>query len=405
MPVEASPAGFAMRQHDIRIFAGSRTIEERLAAEADRVGGSRAFVVASPSGVASGLVARIEAALGPHCAGGYYGVDRDSSFDRVREAWESARECRADLVIAAGGGSVLVAGRAVAVFLGESGDPFELMTRYPPGGAPRSPRLTAPKPPVINIPVTPTTAMDRAGVGLQNPSLDHRMEYFDPKVRPQAIFWDFQALDATPAKLFADTGFSVLIRALGDLAEPTESPLDAADRRSALHYSMKGVAEYRAGALGLSGRLLLCSAAFIQTRIEDSRGRLRPASPYAGDYGISTALHLAVPRVSQGEAVTSSYEAAVRLAPPPDPDQTRRLAAELGVAGKSDAALHEACIRVVVDRCAEAGMPTRLRDLGVDRRALEGIAALTVRNFNHDPSGRRAEERQAEALRILQLAW
>ncbi len=58
---------------------------------------------------------------------------------------------------------MLVATRAVAIFLGEDRSPFEIMTQYPADKPAYSPRLAAPKIPIVNIPTTPTSAMNRAG--------------------------------------------------------------------------------------------------------------------------------------------------------------------------------------------------------------------------------------------------
>ena len=102
-----------------------------------------------------------------------------------------------------------MATRAVAIFMAEAGDPFQIMTQYPEGKPAYSPRLLAPKPPIINIPTTPTSAMNRAGTGLKNPDLDHRMEYFDPKTRPQAIFLDEDALLSAPPDLIRSTATTV----------------------------------------------------------------------------------------------------------------------------------------------------------------------------------------------------
>ena len=85
------------------------------------------------------------------------------------------------------------------------GDPYALMTQYPPGQPAYSPRLLAPKPPILNIVTTPTTAMNRAGSGLKNDALDHRMEFYDPKTRPVALFWDAEALLTTPPELVRST--------------------------------------------------------------------------------------------------------------------------------------------------------------------------------------------------------
>jgi len=49
--------------------------------------------------------------------------------------------------------------------MAEPGDPFQLMTQYPEGKPAYSPRLLAPKPPIVNIPTTPNSAMNRAGTG------------------------------------------------------------------------------------------------------------------------------------------------------------------------------------------------------------------------------------------------
>ncbi len=65
--------------------------------------------------------------------------------------------------------------------MAEAGDPFQIMTQYPDGKPAYSPRLLATKPPIVNIPTTPNSAVNRAGTGLKNPDLDHRMEYFDPE--------------------------------------------------------------------------------------------------------------------------------------------------------------------------------------------------------------------------------
>ena len=189
---------------------GREVIEQDLNAAVDRAGAKRAFVVCSPSvNRRTDTVRRIEAALGNRYAGVFDGIEKDSTYASVRAATQAATEAAADLLIAVGGGSVIVATRAVAIFMAEPGDPFQIMTQYPEGKPAYSPRLIAPKPPIINIPTTPTSAMNRAGTGLKNPDLDHRMEYFDPKTRPQAIFLDEDALLSAPPDLIRSTATTV----------------------------------------------------------------------------------------------------------------------------------------------------------------------------------------------------
>src|SRR5581483_6308828 len=189
-----------------RLYSGQNALEH-LPAEVQRAGGKRAFVICGQTiAHRTNLITRIRSFLGERCAGVFDAMDKDSSYQAVRAATDAARAAGADLLIAVGGGSVIVGTRAVAIFLGETGDPFELMTQYPEGKPAYSPRLIAPKPPIINEVTTPTSAMNRAGTCLKNDDLDHRMEYFDPKTRPAALFWDSEALLTAPVELVRSTG-------------------------------------------------------------------------------------------------------------------------------------------------------------------------------------------------------
>src|SRR5690348_5139972 len=103
-----------------RLHCGAEVIERGLKEAVERAGASRAFVVCSPSvNRRTDTVRRIEAALGPRYAGVFDGIEKHSSYASVRAATGAAREAGADLLIAVGGGSVIVATRAVAIFLAE----------------------------------------------------------------------------------------------------------------------------------------------------------------------------------------------------------------------------------------------------------------------------------------------
>ena len=150
-------AGYAWR-----LYCGQKVIEQNLLEAVERAGVHRAFVVCSPSvNRRTDTVRRIEAALAGRYAGVFDGIEKDSTYASVRAASDAAAAASADLLIAVGGGSVIVATRAVAIFIAEQRDPFEIMTQYPEGKPAFSPRLLAPKPPIINIPTTPNSAMNR----------------------------------------------------------------------------------------------------------------------------------------------------------------------------------------------------------------------------------------------------
>ncbi len=193
---------FRAAGHEWRLYCGPQVLEQYLPEAANRAKAKRAFVVCSPSiNRRTDTVERIRAALGDRFAGVYDGIEKDSTYASVQAAPDAAREAGADMLIAAGGGIVLVAVRAVAIYLGENASPFDLMTQYPEGKPAYSPRLMVPKLPIVNVPTTPTSAMNRAGTRLKNPDLDHRMEYFDPKTRPHSIFTDEGVLLSSPPEV------------------------------------------------------------------------------------------------------------------------------------------------------------------------------------------------------------
>ncbi len=290
-------AGYAWR-----LYAGPQVIEQSLTEAVTRAGAKRAFVVCSPSvNGRTDIVRRIEAAIGDRYAGVYDGIKKDSTYASVLAAKHAATEASADLLIAVGGGSVIVATRAVAIFMAEPGDPFQIMTQYPEGKPAYSPRLLAPKPPIVNIPTTPNSAMNRAGTGLKNPDLDHRMEYFDPKTRPHSIFLDNGALLSAPPELIRSTATTVFAGLVGSMAQLDMNPLAHGDRDHAFRLAFAAYPRLVDELDNPSLRIDLCIAAFLQNRAEDDGSRRFRGGAFSGNYAVSTALHVRYPHVGQGE--------------------------------------------------------------------------------------------------------
>lgn len=396
-------AGFAWR-----LWCGEGVIEAHLGEAVARAGAKRAFVVCSPSvNQRTDTVTRIAAALGDRFAGVFDGIEKDSTFASVCAAHDAARAAGADLLIAAGGGSVIVAVRAVAIFLGEAGDPFALMTQYPEGRPAYSPRLNAPKLPIVNIPTTPTSAMNRAGTGLANPDLDHRMEYFDPKTRPQAILLDDGALAATPDGVMRSTATTVFASALAAMEQVAINPLAEADRDHAFRLAHRAYLRLIEAPADAQARMELAVAAFLQNRAEDDGAARFRGGVFAGNYAVSTALHVRYPHVGQGESTCVVHAPRIRLADAVDPAAARQVAGVLGV--WQDGMDGNAAALAVADALealyGRAGMPTRLRELGIPREELAAVARETVKNFNANAGARSPEAQMGEALRLLEEAY
>jgi len=401
-------SAFKAAGYDWRLFVGPQVIEQNLAASVKRAGATRAFIICSPSiNQRTDTVERIKSAVGDAFAGVYDGIAKDSTFASVQAAKQAAEDAGADLLIAVGGGSVLVAVRAVAIYMGESGDPFDLMTQYPEGKPAFSLRLNAPKPPIINIPTTPTSAMNRAGTGLKNPDIVGRMEYFDPKTRPQAVLLDDEVLLGAPMEVIRSTATTVFASTLAGMAQTGLNPLVEGNRDQAFKLAHRAYIGLMHGLDDPNRRRDLALAAFLQNRAEDD-GKARFAGGiFAGDYAISTALHVIYPHIGQGESTSVVHAPAIRVADAIPEDQAQQVASALCLWNEGMNAKNAA--QAVANRLesiyTEIGMPIRLRQLEVPKGDLHQVAAATLRNFNANAGMRSEAEQIASAMRLLEAAW
>jgi alcohol dehydrogenase class IV len=391
-----------------RLYCGPQVIEQSLREAVERAGARRAFVVCSPSvNRRTDTVRRIEAALGDRYAGVYDGIEKDSTYASVIAAKDAATKASADLLIAVGGGSVIVATRAVAIFMAEPGDPFRIMTQYPEGKPAYSPRLLAPKPPIVNIPTTPNSAMNRAGTGLKNPDLDHRMEYFDPKTRPHSVFLDDDALLTAPPELIRSTATTVFAGTIGSMAQTDINPLAEGDRDHAFRLAHRAYPRLVDELDDPTPRIDLCIAAFLQNRAEDDGTRRFRSGAFSGNYSVSTALHVRYPHVGQGESTSVVHASKIRLSEAVDPGSARQVATALGVwhdnmDGRQAALAVADTLEALYTRI---GVPTRLRQLNIPRDDLRSIANETVKNFNANAGVRSAADQIEDAMRLLEAAY
>ncbi|HET9664833.1 MAG TPA: iron-containing alcohol dehydrogenase, partial [Burkholderiales bacterium] len=293
-----------------------------------------------------------------------------------------------------------------AILLAEQRPVEELITRYPEQGPAISPRLMEPKLPIINVLTAATSAQNRAGSAVKSESLEHRMEFFDPKTRPVALFWDADALLTAPATLARDTGAAVLWRAVVNLGAARMNPLVEGDRLQALRLAR--AAMMKIGDAGDAGpRIDLCAAAFLQNRDADEGGTLFERH-WAGRviYAFAAALFNLHPHVSQGAANCALSGTVIRKLGARNLPEMARIAEALN-AWDSSAAPGEA-----PQRAADAlealfrriGMPTRVGELDVPQENAERMLEHALKNFNADPKREFVRERQL-LKEVLLAAW
>src|SRR5690349_20346152 len=163
--------------------------------------------------------------LADRCAGVFDEIEKETTRSSIGRAVDAARSARADLVIGVGAGSVIQGARIVTILLAEEGPVEKLITQYPEHGPAISPKLMEPKLPIINVLTAPTTAQNRAGSRMKDDATARGMEFFDPKTRPAAIFWDADALLTAPPPLIRTGAGTIYCRAVMNLGAIAENPL------------------------------------------------------------------------------------------------------------------------------------------------------------------------------------
>jgi alcohol dehydrogenase class IV len=281
------------------------------------------------------------------------------------------------------------------------------MTQYPEGKPAYSPRLMAPKPPIINIPTTPNSAMNRAGTGLKNPDLDHRMEYFDPKTRPQAVFLDEGALLSAPPDLIRSTATTVFAGLVGSMAQLDINPLAEGDRDHAFRLAHRAYPRLVEELDNPDLRIELCIAALLQNRAEDDGARRFRGGVFSGNYAVSTALHVRYPHVGQGESTSVVHVPKIRLSEQVELLSARQVATALqvwrdGMDGRQAAHAVADWLEALYTRM---GVPTQLRQLQIPHDDLRSIANETVKNFNANAGVRSAAQQIEDAMRLLEAAY
>lgn len=392
---------FRYRSFPLSLHAGKGALDQ-LRGEVDRARAKRAFVVCGKSvATRTDLVARVKANLGDKFGGAFDGVVASSPLPSVLAGTAAAREAGADLIVAVGGGSAMVTARAIIILLAEKGDSREICTQYPPGQAPVSPRLMAPKIPNILVVTTPSTAMTRAGTAVKDIESHHRLELFDPKTRPFAMIWDDDALLTAPADLCLSAAASALSGILTGAAAPRTNPVSHADFLHALRLSIESLPVIRADPNNTTARMNLVAASFLSNRALDAmRGRA---------FGIISSLGHVIdtlyPNVSHGDSYSLTTSWGMRFNLEQTSTGLARLAHALGVGNglpEKEAARHAPDF--IDDFYRRLGMPVRLRDAGIPQQDIERIAHDAMGDFYLHQNARKVKD-QSELVELLQQMW
>lgn len=362
--------------------------------EADRRGAKRVFVVTSKSlNRRTDAVARIVEALGPRHVGTFDECVEHTPRPSVIAAADAARAADPDLVLTVGGGTAIDTVKVMLIAIAHDVRTPEGLSDWHlsvnPDGTRRAPAVQPPPYRQVVVSTTLGAAEFSDFGGCTDPVRKVKDGYAGRYIGAAAVILDPAITVHTPSWLWLSTAVRGIDHAVEGLCSVAPTPLVDATSLQALHLFAGALPATHADPADLEARLRCLQAAWLA-----GFGILRV--PYGASHGIGHSLG-AVTGISHGYTSCIMLPHVMRWNLPVTGDRQARIAQALG-AGDGDAA--GAVARLI----ASLGMPTRLRDLGVDRAAFPQIAAGAIGNLwvktNPRPVGS-----VDDVIGLLESAW
>jgi alcohol dehydrogenase len=324
-------------------------------------------------------------------------VPPHSSVDLVESLAAQARGEGVDGVVAIGGGSVSDTAKAVVLLIAEGGRLADHASTYTPGLGVRSPELLKPKLPIVAIPTTASGAEATPSLGIRATD-GTKLLFRDPRLTCRLILIDPELNLETPAPVMLATGMNGLAHCLEGLYSTVRSPVSTAIALHGIRSFSQALPAVAAEPASVAARTALLSAAHLSGLVLiDARTCLHHAICHV--IGARTgAAHGDANAVLLPWAIAFNAAAAA-----PALAQAQRVVDCGGPVFTDEEAARRLGVRLTALQKA-TGVPHRLRDIGVERSALPGIASQTLheRGLHYNP---RPVERASDVLELLESAW
>lgn len=369
----------------LRLFSGEGSIAA-LKKELMRIGCNRVVILCGRSLAEGEEIQILQKVMGGRLAGICAEVRADSPVAAVNAAVSQLAELNADAIIAVGGGSAMVTARAIAIALAERRPLDQLCTRRDSQGKLQSPRLDAPKLPILAVPTTPSTAVVKPGTAVFDENSGMRLAFFDPKTRPTAIFLEPTFLNSAPSELTRDAVVNTLCSAIEGLASGTTDQIAIAMLTHAVRLCAENLdTTYDC----LERRVNLATAAVLCGRGTDNTGM-----------GLATVISHAV---AKSHGVNGGVAKAVAL------PHVLRFNSAFVATGRAalgqtldckDNSIEESLQRLF----AYMDLPVRFKNLGIPFNDLPEISNKCMEDW-FIRTNPRPIERESEILELLRDAW
>ncbi len=366
-----------------------------LRAELERAGARRVFVTTTRSLTGGAYVAGCVQALGEAFVGKFDAIAAHSPREAVIEGAARIRDAGADLVVAIGGGSVIDATKVMLQCVWYGIDTVEgldaIVGGKHAGGADPSAWDADPQAlRMIAVPTTLSAAEFNHLAGVTDVAKKVKQGYLHPLAVPRAVILDPAATLDTPLELLLSTGMRSMDHAVERWCATRALPLSDALSLHAMGMLAKCLPRVRLAPDDIEARSD-CQVAMWLSLLPQTSG-----VPFGASHGIGYILGGAY-GVPHGVTSCLMLPAVLEWNEPVNAERQKAVARALGAPGERAGPAMRAFVR-------ELGVPWRLRDVGIGRDDLPGIAA------RYDGTGPistnpRTITQASEIVEILELAY
>ena len=286
-----------------------------------------------------------------------------------------------DGVIAFGGGSGLDIGKMIALMHGQAISVFDLEDVDDWWTRADATRIV----PIIAVPTTAGTGSEvgRAGI-VTHPVTHEKKIIFHPAIMPKVAILDPELTTGLPAKLTAATGFDAFAHCLEAYCTPFYHPLAEGIALEGMRLVKENLAKAvkKGKDLDARGNMLMASS-MGATAFQKGLGAIHALShPFGGLYDAHHGLLNGIIMPYVLKANRKKIEPKIE-----------RIAAYLGIKGGFNGFL-----KFVLALRKETGIPHALKDIGIDTKRLDEVAAMAVKDPTAGANPVQFSERQYKAL-------
>jgi alcohol dehydrogenase class IV len=345
------------------------------------VGAGRA---AELSGVVAGLGSRVLVVTGASAARhgellaglrlpvATFPVAGEPTIELARAGLAAAREHDADVVVAIGGGSVIDTAKAVAMLVGNGGDPLDYLEVIGSGRP-----ITRPAVPCVAVPTTAGTGAEvTANAVLAAPAHGIKASLRSPLMIPRVALVDPRLTVSCPPPVTAASGLDALAQCLEPFVSIRANPLTDGLAAEGLRRAAAGLRAAYADGTDLTARtdMAVCS---LLGGIALANAKLGAVHGLAGVIGGTAPVPHGLACAALLAPVTEANVAALRSAQPDHPALDRYTEAARLLTGKPAAGIEDGLdwIRETVTLLA---VP-RLGTFGIGPEHADDIAAKAAR--------------------------